>query len=146
VRALLAGGADATVADRRGYRPLAVAIARNQGDCVAALLDHGVDLSTSDTNQGGGLVLAVRSLAGLAVDLLLERGADPDALDARAGVTALHVAVALRHEPLVRQLVAAGGTGKVKSKKKLELRGVTIPGGTTAAEAAKGAEGLKGIL
>jgi len=146
VRALLAAGADATLADRRGQTPLARAIARNHGDCVAALLDHGVELSTSNTNQGGGLVLAVRSLAGLSVDLLLERGADPDALDARAGVTPLHVAVVLGHEPLVRQLVAAGGKGQVKSKKKLELRGVVIPGGTTAAKAAEGVDGLKGIF
>jgi hypothetical protein len=46
----------------------------------------------------------------------------------------------------VRQLVAAGGNGQVKSKKKLELRGVVIPGGTTAAQAAREVEDLAGIL
>jgi ankyrin repeat protein len=107
-RRLLSAGADATLANRLGVAPLALAADNGNTAMMRLLLDAGADANASDPAGETMLMIAARVGVLDAVRLLLERGASVDARDATYKQTALMVASRENHPAVVRLLIERG--------------------------------------
>ena len=79
---LLEAGADPNLADRRGFAPVHIAVARNDAKLVRRLLDHGTAINVR-THSDGKTPLMIAAAAGFEemVEMLLSRGADASIVD-----------------------------------------------------------------
>ena len=106
--ALLAAGANPEAADASGDTALVIAACLGQAACLEALLAAGA--STEVTANSGDTALIIAASNGLVpcLEALLAGGASMDAVNQRAGMSALHCAVTVHQPAAVRCLVAAG--------------------------------------
>lgn len=97
---------DPRVVDHGGYSALLFAARDGDVASAAILLKAGADPNDTPPAGTSALVVAAHSGNGEVAQLLLEKGADPNA--AKAGYTALHMAVVTKNLPLVKALLAHG--------------------------------------
>src|SRR5688500_7572357 len=96
-RLLLGAGAQATLANRYGLTPMAIAASNGSATMLGVLLDAGADVNAPDPAGETPLMSATRVGRADAVTLLLDRGAKVDLADATYQQTALMVAVRENH-------------------------------------------------
>jgi ankyrin repeat protein len=109
LRALLAASpAAAGERDRVGGAPLHAAARGDQPAAVRLLLDRGADIAAVNRHGHPPLADAVEAGALAAGAVLLARGADPCCPAGHFGGTALHRAIANRHQEMARLLLAHG--------------------------------------
>ena len=101
---LLEAGADPNLADRRGFAPVHIAVARNEVKLVQRLLDHGAAINVR-TYSDGKTPLMIAAAAGFEemVEILLSRGADPSIVDS-AGKSSLERAAECHRSAVVNIL------------------------------------------
>jgi ankyrin repeat protein len=107
LRALLAGGADASARDEHGSTPLHAAASWNDRAVAQLLLDHGADVHARDWEGDTPLFIAAAFGDKAMIGLLLDRGADVNARD-DTGWTPLHVAARLGRVEEVGFLLSRG--------------------------------------
>jgi ankyrin repeat protein len=113
---LLDAGAQATLANRYGLTPMAIAAGNGSSSMIAILLDAGADANAPDP-AGDTPLMSVTRVGRLdAVTLLLDRGAHVDATDATYQQTALMVAVRENHPDIVKLLIARGASVNAKTR------------------------------
>jgi len=115
-RLLLAAGAQATLTNRYGLTPMAIAAANGSAAMLAILLDAGADPNAPDPAGDTPLMSAVRVGRADAVTLLLDRGARIDAIDPTYQQTALMVAVRENHPDIVRLLIDRGASVNARTR------------------------------
>ena len=113
---LIGVGADATLANRYGVTPLALAAANGSPAMMRVLLDAGASANATDPAGETLLMIAARTGVLDAVELLLERGAAVDARDKTYQQTALMVAVREEHADVIRLLIARGADVNAKTR------------------------------
>ena len=91
LRALLAGGADASAKNEHGSTPLHAAASWNDRPVVELLLDHGANVHARDWEGDTPLHIAAAFGDKAVIGLLLDRGADINVRD-DTGWTPLHLA------------------------------------------------------
>jgi ankyrin repeat protein len=101
---LLEAGADPNLADRRGFAPVHIAVARNEVKLVQRLLDHDAAINVR-TYGDGKTPLMIAAAAGFEemVEILLSRGADPSIVDS-AGKSPLERAAECHRSAVVKIL------------------------------------------
>lgn len=114
VQALLDGGADVTLLDRRGNHVLVPAVAKGNVDIIKALISKGTPIEKRDHEGRTPLHLAVMIGSAKIVTTLLELGASLEAQD-NQGNTALHLAVLRRDLPLITMFLARGASLETRS-------------------------------
>jgi ankyrin repeat protein len=112
MRALTAGGADATVAMPNGATPLMMAA----GAFEARARDERRNLSRRGICVCDGAEIESAARSAEAVKAALEAGNDVNASN-RAGDTALHSAAMMGYEPVVQLLADSGANLNVKNKR-----------------------------
>jgi ankyrin len=115
-KALLGAGAQATLANRYGLTPLAIAAANGNASMIGVLLDAGADANAPDPAGETPLMSASRVGSLAAVTLLLDRGATIDATDATYQQTALMVAVRENHPEIVKHLISRGASVNARTR------------------------------
>ena len=115
-RLLLGAGAQATLANRYGLTPMAIAAANGSATMIAILLDAGGDANAPDPAGETPLMSATRVGRADAVTLLLDRGATVDATDATYQQTALMVAVRENHPDIVKLLISRGASVNARTR------------------------------
>jgi ankyrin repeat protein len=113
---LVGAGAKATMANRYGLTPLAIAAANGSATMIALLLDAGADANAPDPAGETPLMNAARVGKLDAVTLLLDRGATIDASDATYQQTALMVAVRENRPEIAKLLIARGASVNAKTR------------------------------
>ena len=112
MRALTAGGADATIAMPNGATPLMMAA----GAFEARARDERRNLSRRGICVCDGAEIESAARAAEAVKAALEAGNDVNASN-RAGDTAMHAAATMGYEPVVQLLADSGANINVKNKR-----------------------------
>src|SRR5690242_1933365 len=115
VKALLAAGAAADVANRYGVTPLLQASRNGDVAVIQALLDAGADPTRWHPEGETALMAAARTGRVDAVKLLLARGSFVNAQDPFQEETALMWASAEGHLEVVKVLLAAGADPNLKA-------------------------------
>jgi ankyrin len=115
-RLLLGAGAQATLANRYGLTPMAIAAGNGSASMIAILLDAGADANAPDPAGDTPLMSVARVGRADAVTLLLDRGAKVDATDTTYQQTALMVAVRENHPEIVKLLIARGASVNVRTR------------------------------
>ena len=113
---LIGAGAQATLANRYGVTPIAIAAGNGSASLIAILLDAGADANAPDPAGDTPLMSVTRVGRADAVTLLLDRGAKVDATDATFQQTALMVAVRENHPELVKLLIARGASVNARTR------------------------------
>jgi len=113
---LLGAGAQATVPNRYGLTPMAIAAGNGSASMIAILLDAGADANAADPAGDTPLMSVTRVGRADAVTLLLDRGARIDATDATYQQTALMVAVRENHPDIVKLLIARGASVNARTR------------------------------
>jgi ankyrin len=113
---LLGAGARATLANRYGLTPMAIAAGNGSASMIALLLDAGADVNAPDPAGDTPLMSVTRVGRADAVALLLDRGATVDATDATYQQTALMVAVRENHSEIVKLLIARGASVNARTR------------------------------
>ncbi len=113
---LLGAGAQATLANRYGLTPMAIAAGNGSASMIAILLDAGADANTPDPAGDTPLMSVTRVGRTDAVTVLLDRGAKVDATDATYQQTALMVAVRENHPEIVKLLIARGASVNARTR------------------------------
>src|SRR5262245_41650724 len=113
---LLKSGASATLANRYGVTPLALATANGNAAMIRLLLDAGADANAVDPTGETVLMSASRVGDLDSVKLLLDRGATVDTTDAGFKQTALMVAVRKNRPGVVQLLLERGAKVNVKTR------------------------------
>ena len=113
---LLGAGAQATVPNRYGLTPMAIAAGNGSASMIAILLDAGADANAADPAGDTPLMSVTRVGRADAVTLLLDRGAKIDATDATYQQTALMVAVRENHPDIVKLLIARGASVNARTR------------------------------
>lgn len=108
LRLLISAGADVSIEDRYGVRPLYLAAINGSAEAIGALLDAGASARAFAPNGETMLMTAARTGTVAALSLLLDRGADIDARDTEFEQTALMLAVREGHPHAVRLLIERG--------------------------------------
>lgn len=105
VERLLLFGAETEAADKSGYTALLLASQNGYQGIVERLLEAGANVAHEEHSNGwDALILAARHGNIELVELLMMAGADPGHRD-HQGLTALHWAARLGHEPVVLKLL-----------------------------------------
>ena len=94
--------------DRVGSTPLHAAARGNEAEAARLLLDRGADIGAVNRHGHPPLADAVETGALAAAGVLLDRGADPTCAAGHYGGTALHRAIANRHQEMTRLLLDRG--------------------------------------
>jgi len=115
-RLLVGAGAKATLANRYGLTPLAIAAANGSASMIDVLLGAGADPNAFDPAGETPLMSAARVGKIDAVTLLLDRGATVDLADATYQQTALMVAVRENRPDVVKLLVSRGASVNAKTR------------------------------
>jgi ankyrin repeat protein len=115
LRALLAGGADASAADQYGSTPLHAAASWNDRAVAELLLNHGADVNARDWEGATPLLIAAAFGDKAMIGLLLDRGADVGVRD-DTGWTPLHVAARLGRVEEVGFLVSRGADAGARNQ------------------------------
>jgi uncharacterized protein len=115
-RLLLGAGAQATLANRYGVTPMALAAANGSASMIGLLLDAGADANAPDPAGETPLMSATRVGRAEAVTLLLDRGAKVDTVDATYQQTALMVAIRENHPEIVKLLIARGAAVNARTR------------------------------
>ena len=113
---LLGAGAQATLPNRYGLTPMAIASANGSASMIAILLDAGADANAPDPAGDTPLVSVTRVGRLDAVTLLLDRGAKLDATDPTYQQTALMVAVRENHPDIVKLLIGRGASVNARTR------------------------------
>src|SRR4029450_3622216 len=113
---LLGAGAQATVVNRYGLTPMAIAAGHGSASMIAILLDAGADANAPDPAGDTPLMSVTRVGRSDAVTLLLNRGAKIDATDATYQQTALMVAVRENHPDIVKLLIGRGASVNARTR------------------------------
>jgi ankyrin len=113
---LLGAGADATLANRYGVAPLAIAASNGNAAMLRLLLDAGADANSTDPAGETVLMIAARVGTPDAVTLLLDRGAAVDGTDRTYQQTPLMVAVREGHADIIRLLIDRGANVNAKTR------------------------------
>jgi ankyrin repeat protein len=113
---LLGAGAQATLANRYGLTPLAIAASNGSAAMIGVLLDAGADANAPDPAGDTPLMNAARVGRLDAVTLLLDRGATINATDETYQQTALMVAVREKHPEVVKLLITRGASVNAKTR------------------------------
>jgi ankyrin len=113
---LLGAGAKATLANRYGLTPMAIAAANGSATMIGMLLDAGADANAPDPAGDTPLMSAARVGRADAVTLLLDRGAAVDAKDTTYQQTALMVAARENQPEIVRLLIARGASVNARTR------------------------------
>jgi ankyrin repeat protein len=113
---LIGAGAKATMANRYGLTPLAIAAANGSATMIGMLLDAGADANAPDPAGETPLMNAARVGKLDAVTLLLDRGATIDASDATYQQTALMVAVRENRPEVAKLLISRGASVNAKTR------------------------------
>jgi len=115
-RLLIGAGAKATMANRYGLTPLAIAAANGSASMIGVLLDAGADVNAFDPAGETPLMITARVGKADAVTLLLDRGATVDLADNTYQQTALMVAVRENHPDIVKLLIARGASVNARTR------------------------------
>jgi ankyrin repeat protein len=115
-RLLLSAGAQATLTNRYGLTPMAIAASNGSATLIGILLDAGADANAPDPAGDTPLMSVTRVGRVDAVTLLLDRGAKVDAADATYQQTALMVAVRENHPDIVKLLIARGASVNARTR------------------------------
>ena len=115
-RLLLGAGAKATLANRLGVTPLALASANGDAAIINLLLEAGADVNALDIAGETPLMSAARSGSTAAVQVLLGKGATIDARDRSSQQTALMVAARENQPAVVKLLIERGAAIDVKTR------------------------------
>jgi uncharacterized protein len=115
-RLLLGAGANATLPNRYGLTPLAIAAANGNASMMGVLLDAGADANAFDPAGETPLMAASRVGKVDAVTLLLDRGATVDLADNTYQQTALMVAVREHRPDVVKLLLSRGADVNAKTR------------------------------
>jgi ankyrin len=113
---LLGAGAQATLANRYGLTPMAIAAGNGSANMIGILLDAGADANTPDPAGDTPLMSVIRTGRLDAATLLVDRGAKVDATDATYQQTALMVAVRENHPDIVKLLIARGASVNARTR------------------------------
>ena len=113
---LLGAGAKATLANRYGLTPIAIAAGNGSASMIGILLDAGADANAPDPAGDTPLMSAIRTGRLDAATLLVDRGATVDATDATYQQTALMVAVRENHPEIVKLLIARGASVSARTR------------------------------
>ena len=113
---LLGAGAQATMANRYGLTPMAIAASNGSAAMIGVLADAGADVNAPDPAGDTPLMNATRVGRIDAVTVLLDRGATINATDATFQQTALMVAVRENHPEVVKLLIGRGASVKAKTR------------------------------
>ena len=108
VALLIASGADVNSADDHGVTALSLASLNGSAALVQTLLEAEADPNAARTSGETVLMTAARVGNVEVVRLLLAAGADPNATEAVLGQTALMLAIAENHTPVVSALLESG--------------------------------------
>jgi len=108
VRALLAAGAKANLANRNRITPLSLAALTGSRSIVEALVQAGADVNALLPQGQTALMMAARAGHVGVVEVLLSHGADLHAREHVLGETALIWAAAENHRDVITALVARG--------------------------------------
>jgi ankyrin repeat protein len=115
-RLLIGAGASATLTNRYGLTPLAIAAANGNAAMIGVLLDAGADPNAFDPAGETPLMSAARVGKADAVTLLLDRGATVDLADNTYQQTALMVAVREHRPEVVTLLLSRGANVNAKTR------------------------------
>jgi ankyrin len=115
-RLLIGAGASATLTNRYGLTPLAIAAANGNAAMIGVLLDAGADPNAFDAAGETPLMSAARVGKADAVALLLDRGATVDLADNTYQQTALMVAVRENRPDVVKLLLSRGANVNAKTR------------------------------
>ena len=115
-RLLLGAGATATLSNRYGLTPLAIAAANGNASMIGMLLDAGADANGFDPAGETPLMAASRVGKLEAVTVLLDRGATVDLADSAYQQTALMVAVRENRPDVVKLLLSRGANVNAKTR------------------------------
>ena len=115
-RLLVGAGAKATLPNRYGLTPLAIAAANGSASMIDLLLGAGADPNAFDPAGETPLMSAARVGKLDAVTLLLDRGATVDLADSTYQQTALMVAVRENRPDIVKLLVSRGASVNAKTR------------------------------
>src|SRR5262245_40923642 len=110
-RLLIGAGAKATLPNRYGLTPLAIAAANGSAAMIGVLLDAGADPAGETPLMSASRVGTLNAIA-----LLLDRGATVDLADNTYQQTALMVAVRENHPDVVKLLIARGAAVAAKTR------------------------------
>jgi ankyrin repeat protein len=113
---LIGAGAQATLANRYGLTPIAIAAANGNAAMIGMLLDAGADANAPDPAGDTPLMNAARVGSVDSVTLLLDRGAKVDATDATYQQTPLMVAVRENQPDVVKLLISRGASVNAKTR------------------------------
>ena len=104
---LLEAGANVSVQNSYGLRPLHYAASHNTPDMVHKILDKGCDINVEDKTGQSAFVLSVKCGNAPAMQALIERGCDTLSIDG-LNATALSMATLMNHIDCVRILLDNG--------------------------------------
>jgi formylglycine-generating enzyme required for sulfatase activity/TPR repeat protein len=123
VEELLAGGADAEIADAEGQTALMFAAGNGHVNIVNQLLNAGADPDAVAQDGSTALLAATLGNHPAAIAALVETGADVNAAN-KDGVTALMAAALGGHTEIVKALMKAGADPQKKNKAGLTARNI----------------------
>ncbi|MEP7305003.1 MAG: ankyrin repeat domain-containing protein [Acidobacteriota bacterium] len=116
---LIKAGAHVNAANRYGVTPLSMAVSQGHPEALGLLLGSGADVKTAEATLPDGqtlLMLGARTGNVEILKRLIERGANPNAVERRAGTSAVMWAVMGNHADAVQALVAAGADLNARSR------------------------------
>ena len=113
VRLSLEQGLDVNKADPDGRTALMMAAFDGYTDVVELFLDHGAEVDRRDGSGRTGIMYAASGPFPQTVELLARSGADVNLADAAEGWTALMLASAEGHQPVVQVLLQHGADPRV---------------------------------
>jgi len=116
LRRLLDQGIDVNKADPSGRTSLMMAAFEGYTEVVKLLLDHGAEVDLRDSVGRTALIYASSGPFPQTVKLLIDRDADVNLVDSDEGWTALMLAAAEGHQPVVEVLLRAGANSDTRDK------------------------------